>query len=839
MAAPPTAVGRFFISYRRDEAAQWGLLLSERLAAYFGGGQIFKDVDSIQLGDNYAEMLANAIASCNVLLAIIGDRWLTITDSQGRRRLEDPDDFVRQEIETAFTYNVTVIPVLVGGARMPHEEELPSSLTPLLRYQAAEISENRLDADIEELLKRLESIVAGEQVQSVAEQQGNRPATASPPAADLLERARVLLARTEYSQALKMIEEALSHDPDSQEALLLQATVLLEVGRPEDALQVVDETITRYSNSREASSLRVRILEALEDAEEAPEAVDTTGPAQTSSPRAELKQHVRWMPDEPAGLADDHLSRTGVARALVAQLHELAEAYPGRSFLIHVDGPWGAGKSTLLRFVRELVDRGPHPWLVVSFDAWRQSRVGPPWLTLLHTVRTAVRRTQQQWWRRAWFWLAERLRLLSPWQKMAALVWLLATSAAVAAFYTWGDNLTLQGASDFVKLLGGLVVLGGTGWALATSLGRLIALDSRRAARVFEETRADPMEDLARHFTWVLGRAKTSMLVLIDDLDRCDQDYVVELLDAVQKLMRDRDIRTDDFAPTGDNSRIRTEDQSATTPGLFFVVAADGRWIRHSYEAAHATFADTVSEPGRSLGSLFVEKLFQLTVPVPQLSESLKAEYLTELLNASTRDNVRQPNPSLAAELRRAPRAQVLNVLAHADPLERVKASDIAIERLVTEPGAQEETGHSLEPFAPLLEPSPRAMKRFVMAFSMLRAVRTAEGSVVALEPLALWTALRSRWPLLAEYLQQYPEAVRYFRQPSSQLPASIPAAVAPLFAEPSDELRAVMNHECGPLDAATIRDCIGQMAHMRLGDSETEEPTDLARATEPPERWT
>src|SRR6185503_372653 len=96
------------------------------------------------------------------------------------------------------------------------------------------------------------------------------------------------------------------------------------------------------------------------------------------------REHVRWLTDEPVGLDGDELRRRGVATALLAQLETLVENYPGRSFLVHVDGPWGAGKSTLLRFLQETAQqRKANGWMVVSYDAWRQSRVGPPWLTLL------------------------------------------------------------------------------------------------------------------------------------------------------------------------------------------------------------------------------------------------------------------------------------------------------------------------------------------------------------------------------------------------------------------------------------------------------------------------
>src|SRR5829696_2112441 len=161
MAGPiPAASGRIFISYRREETAYPAGWLYDRLAERFGSGQVFKDVDSIQLGDDFVEVITRAVGSCDVLLALIGDQWLTITDQHGRRRLDDPDDFVRLEIEAALTRNVRVIPILVEGARLPRADELPPSLARLVRRQALELSPARFDFDTSRLLKVLDKTLA-------------------------------------------------------------------------------------------------------------------------------------------------------------------------------------------------------------------------------------------------------------------------------------------------------------------------------------------------------------------------------------------------------------------------------------------------------------------------------------------------------------------------------------------------------------------------------------------------------------------------------------------------------------------------------------------------------
>lgn len=89
----PVAQGRIFISYRREESAYPAGWLFDRLAHHFDGGQVFKDVDSIQPGDDFVEVIATAVGSCDVLLALIGAQWLTITDEHGQRRLDKSRGF--------------------------------------------------------------------------------------------------------------------------------------------------------------------------------------------------------------------------------------------------------------------------------------------------------------------------------------------------------------------------------------------------------------------------------------------------------------------------------------------------------------------------------------------------------------------------------------------------------------------------------------------------------------------------------------------------------------------------------------------------------------------------
>lgn len=156
------APSRIFISYRRKEAAGHAGRLSDRLIKHFDRAQIFQDIDSIQPGADFAEDIADAVASCQVLLALIGDRWLKIKDRQGRR-LDNPNDYVRLEIEAALNRKIRVIPILIDGAKMPRADQLPRSLAGLAGRQALELSSARFDDDIARLLQALDKYLSESQ----------------------------------------------------------------------------------------------------------------------------------------------------------------------------------------------------------------------------------------------------------------------------------------------------------------------------------------------------------------------------------------------------------------------------------------------------------------------------------------------------------------------------------------------------------------------------------------------------------------------------------------------------------------------------------------------------
>jgi hypothetical protein len=132
--------GQIFISYRREDAAYPAGRLYDRLQSRFAAEKIFMDVDSLAPGVDFVEALERSVGGCDVLIAVIGRRWLSASDEEGNRRLDQPEDFVRVEVATALKRGIRVIPVLVEGAPVPRSRELPDDLKALVRRNALEVS---------------------------------------------------------------------------------------------------------------------------------------------------------------------------------------------------------------------------------------------------------------------------------------------------------------------------------------------------------------------------------------------------------------------------------------------------------------------------------------------------------------------------------------------------------------------------------------------------------------------------------------------------------------------------------------------------------------------------
>lgn len=154
-------MARIFLSYRRDDSAGFAGRLADAMEAEFGAGSVFRDVDDIRPGEDFIHAIESHLQQVGVVLVMIGPRWL---DADGRRRLDDTGDFVRQEIQAALESDKPLIPLLVGGASMPAEAGLPAAIAGLSRRQAVVLSDSNWRGDVERLVASLSKLLPDDEV---------------------------------------------------------------------------------------------------------------------------------------------------------------------------------------------------------------------------------------------------------------------------------------------------------------------------------------------------------------------------------------------------------------------------------------------------------------------------------------------------------------------------------------------------------------------------------------------------------------------------------------------------------------------------------------------------
>jgi TIR domain len=147
----------FFISYRRDQSEFVASILRTELVRRFGESNVFLDVSTIQAGQEWPVRIREAILGCSIMLVLIGSYWSDCRNERGDRRLEDPEDWVRLEIETALRREeVAVVPLLLDSARMPDPELLPESIRELARRNAFRVTGRNLTAEVDALVRSIE-----------------------------------------------------------------------------------------------------------------------------------------------------------------------------------------------------------------------------------------------------------------------------------------------------------------------------------------------------------------------------------------------------------------------------------------------------------------------------------------------------------------------------------------------------------------------------------------------------------------------------------------------------------------------------------------------------------
>lgn len=445
----------------------------------------------------------------------------------------------------------------------------------------------------------------------------------------------------------------------------------------------------------------------------------------------------------------DLLGRDPFIQALADYIKNLSKTQGSNPYMIHLDGEWGSGKSNSLKFLNKKLTE-TNEWLIVEYNAWENQHMEPPWWNFMDTVYRGIRS------KLGWFkWTVISIREFC-WR----FFWINRTNVAITAtlvvlsvFAIWKggyvvdlmkeDNQNRIG--DSVDIIVGVTSLLGTAWLVFQWLKNSLVVSSSEAVLNFKRTASDPMVKIKNHFKTIVGYTSKNVAIFIDDIDRCDVSTVVKLLEGVQTLFK--------------NSK------------LVYVVTGDGSWIKQCFECHYQKFAETVTKPGSSLGNLFQEKLFQMSITLPTLTPSTMDSFLRSLLtDPNTTTQKTQASDTKMAELR-SEVSQTIgqkeeNIQRVIDQYKETENEYLAVQVAVEEMSKKLtliELEHRLQPYSGYLPPNARAIKRFINNYALRRQSLIIQGvsfDEVDFDKLVRWQVLVSRYPKIADLILQDPSFI-------------------------------------------------------------------------------
>jgi hypothetical protein len=456
--------------------------------------------------------------------------------------------------------------------------------------------------------------------------------------------------------------------------------------------------------------------------------------------------------------------------------------------LIQIDGP---GRSLFLEKVAGMLDPaacggdGEPPelgrWTVIRFDAWQYQRVAPPWWWLIKAIDQQLRarlarldgaKGLRRWRRRDYRW---RSRLLLDDLAVAVPPILVAVLLAVGAWLVSGKHGVVEILQWAATAVAAVTAVVGLGYSAVNALRRHLLVASPAGARAVLQT-SDPMTELMERYRFLIESTGTDVAILIDNLDRCRADYVVELLEGIQTLFKD-------------------ELRETTQAMVLYVVAADRGWLCDSYLTVYDEFKESTREPGRPFGQAFLDKVFDFSLRIPTVpaATSLAAERASEHALGAKAEHI------MAAERELDVRSRLIELEradapAGRDPgppnqdLRRHAVRRLAALEYASMSRSCPDTEDELRELAAIAEPGPEILRHLFTGYCVQRTVLLLSGHAIdcdanAIRRLALWTILTLRWPLLTDWLKQNPDGIAALRDRAAPTPAD--GEIAAVFALP------------------------------------------------------
>lgn len=513
-------------------------------------------------------------------------------------------------------------------------------------------------------------------------------------------------------------------------------------------------------------------------------------------------------------------------------------------FVVHLDAPWGGGKTNFASYVTRILnpwrdaempqwltdldlpgdfdwmERYRRPWLVVNFNAWNHQHVDPPWWVFSETIRQQC--TNALWTEtnqrdagsfpdplpdydyrvgpisflgKVGLWLKERIWRMQLGAASVPLVVACLTFAAIYVMYRIGWVSTKEGKLVFfgefsalaiaalASLFGGVATIRGAVDYVAKNLFS----GTPAAAQQFELGSADPLERFRHHFARTIEDFGRPIVVVVDDLDRCTPEYVVDLVRGMQTVM--------------------------VSPRIVYLLLGDRDWIEKAFAETHKAMAAIDVGPEHSFGGRFVEKAIQMSFVLPEMDPKRREKFTEAILKKTTEELGRPKDGVAEAVLSNLMARQALDIgtqdigqvlrtgnfrvreQAAETLIKQVRSSDLAPEaktafetdfsarlarKAATDQSVVKETGHMLVGLAPMLPGNPRQIKRIINTITVMQQVARLRvedfrplADDVKWQKLARWAVVMIEWPQTWYTLTKHDGIMDWVLQHSGRSPKS------------------------------------------------------------------
>lgn len=449
----------------------------------------------------------------------------------------------------------------------------------------------------------------------------------------------------------------------------------------------------------------------------------------------------------------DKLNREPVAKSLARLIN--AEIFDNKkmnySFMVHLQGEWGSGKSTFLNLVKQNLDTEKRKWVVINYNAWQNQHISPPWWSFIDQVyRQSLEKLS--FWEKIFLCVKEKYRRVLKYSSAYKAMLFSISVLLILVLFNYKreifsiliqlfsfneeakESFTVEGLSKLFLAIGVII---GVVISLAKFFSFPLLMQSSKEANSFMQRAADPMNKIKEHFNSLVGdinKMGFDIAVFIDDIDRCNRQYTVQLLEGIQTLFKEKKV--------------------------LYIVAGDKSWITSCFENNYSEFSKNLTAKGENLGDLFLEKAFQLSIRMPEVSEKSKENFWKEIIGAKEDSNDKEKTKLTEVERTEIKKKVVdsyannennsttLNNLETEYNISSEVASDIAIEALDEN---VEDVRHLLLSFHKSLNPNPRSIKRLANYYTMYRNTLIAEKADFLPTKLFRWLLLEDKYPILVK----------------------------------------------------------------------------------------